>query len=102
MGRVGKYGGLAALGLLAGPALWRGLKGAYHGVMGTTPAGKKKSGTPVFGPEEMKQFARRGIDPKQLYASMRSAAVLQQAAAMRQAQHRNWMNTMRAMTLSPT
>lgn len=108
-GRAAKWGlGALALGLAA-PHLWRGAKGAWHGIMGTTPddgklipaqGGPAGGGQKLYSDEERRQFARLGIDPRQMFAARDAAGALQGGAMFRRAQEQNWLRAANAMMLT--
>jgi hypothetical protein len=103
LGRLGKWGLIGGLGALAAPAIWKGLKGAYHGIMGTTPEQKAQAGgkgVSLYSPEERRQFARIGVDPRQALAAQSAAGALQAGGAFRRAQHQNWLRAANAMMLT--
>jgi hypothetical protein len=97
-----RYAGYAALAGLAAPTIWKGLKGAYHGIFG----GGEKPGTPgadkTYSADELRQFARYGINPKRYRASMDAANAMRIASEFRRTQMQNWMNAARAGMMTGT
>lgn len=105
LGRFGRIGGLLALGALVGPAVWKGLKGAWAGITGqplNRPAAAGAQGGrsgPIYSPEELRQFSRLGIDPRAMFGAMDAAGALQAGGALRRAQHQNWLRAANMMML---
>lgn len=104
LGTLGKWGLIGGLGLMAAPTIWKGLKGAWAGITGQPmnqpgAAAGGRAGQQVYSPEEMKEFTRMGVDPRQLMAAQSAAGALGAGGALRNTRFRNWMRAAELMSL---